>query len=61
MLVAATWGKSQWLHLSDRLGAVKPGLLAELIAVEGDPTADIRAVRHIRMVMKGGSLVSTGI
>ena len=60
VLIAATWGNSRWLHLSDRLGAVKPGLLADLIAVEGDPTADIRAVRHIRMVMKGGGLVSTG-
>ncbi len=57
-LIAATAGNARWLHLSDRLGAVKPGLLADLIAVEGDPTADIRAIRHIRMVMKGGAVVS---
>ena len=61
VLIAATWGNARWLHLSDRLGAVKPGLLADLIAVEGDPIADIRAVRHIRMVMKGGSVVSMGM
>ncbi len=61
VLVAATWGNARWLHLSDKLGAVKPGLFADLIAVEGDPTADIRAVRHIRMVMKGGTVVSTGL
>lgn len=60
VLIAATWGNARWLHLSDRLGAVKPGLLADLIAVEGDPTADIRAVRHVHLVMKGGTLVSTG-
>lgn len=56
-LEAATWGNAKWLLLSDRLGAVKPGLLADLIAVEGNPAADIRAVRNVRMVMKGGKLV----
>lgn len=56
-LVAATWGNARWLRLSDRLGAVKPGLIADLVAVEGDPTADIRAVRQVRMVMKGGRLL----
>ena len=60
VLIAATWGNARWLRLSERLGAVKPGLLADLIAVEGDPTADIRAVRRIRMVMKGGTVVSSG-
>ncbi len=54
VLIAATWGNARFLHLSDKLGAVKPGLLADLIAVEGDPTANISAVRRIRMVMKGG-------
>jgi imidazolonepropionase-like amidohydrolase len=59
-LIAATWGNARWLHLSDRLGAVKPGLLADLIAVDGDPTVDVRAVRRIRLVMKGGRIATDG-
>lgn len=58
VLVAATWGNARWLHLSDKLGAVKPGLLADLVAVAGDPTTDIQAVGHVRLVMKGGSVVA---
>jgi imidazolonepropionase-like amidohydrolase len=58
VLIAATWGNARWLHLDNKLGAVKAGLLADLVAVDGDPTADISAVRHVRMVMKGGTVVT---
>jgi imidazolonepropionase-like amidohydrolase len=57
VLIAATSGNARWLHLDDQLGRVRPGLLADLVAVAGDPTVDIGAVRRIEMVMKGGTIV----
>ncbi len=56
VIIAATSGNAHILHLTDR-GAIKPGLLADLVAVEGDPTQDVSAVRNVRLVMKGGQIV----
>ncbi|HYJ52711.1 MAG TPA: amidohydrolase family protein [Allosphingosinicella sp.] len=55
VLIAATSGNAHIFHLADR-GAIRPGLLADLVAVEGDPTSDIHAVRAVRLVIKGGAI-----
>ncbi len=55
VLMAATSGNARAFKLDKRVGALRPGLLADLVAVEGDPTADISAVRKVKMVMKGGA------
>jgi imidazolonepropionase-like amidohydrolase len=55
-LRSATSLAAKGLHLEDRLGKVKRGMLADLIAVEGDPTKDVAALRRVRLVMKEGML-----
>jgi len=53
--VAATSGNARAFHLTDR-GAVKPGLTADLVALDGDPTRENAALRKVRVVMNGGTV-----
>jgi imidazolonepropionase-like amidohydrolase len=56
VLISATSGNARSFHVGDQLGSVKMGLLADLVGVEGDPSRDVRAVRAVRFVMKGGKI-----
>jgi imidazolonepropionase-like amidohydrolase len=53
---SATLGAAQLLGKEKELGTVEAGKLADLIAVEGDPVADVAALQRIRFVMKDGTV-----
>ena len=53
-LRSATSGNAKIFRLDDRLGRIAPGYLADLVAVDGDPTRDVGALRKVRAVFKDG-------
>ena len=54
VLQIATWGAATVMKRTDRLGALRPGYLADLLLVDGDPVADISNIEHVDVVMKNG-------
>ena len=55
-LRAATSVNADLFHLSDKVGRLRSGLLADIIAVEGNPAQDISILRNVRFVMKDGEI-----
>ena len=53
---SATSTAAKVLHMETQIGQVKPGLFADLVAFDGDPTKDISAVRRVKFVMKNGTV-----
>ena len=57
-LRTATANGAELLGMEKSLGAIRPGLYADIAALEGDPLADIQvAIQKVRWVMKGGAVV----
>lgn len=54
---AATVNAAELLGWQDRVGAVEAGKYADLIAMDGDPVADISVLEHVKWVMKGGEVI----
>ena len=56
VLRLATLGCEKYFGRDDRLGSIERGKLADFFLVAGDPTEDIRAIKKVRLVMKGGTI-----
>jgi imidazolonepropionase-like amidohydrolase len=54
---SATVNAADLLGWSDKVGAIKPGLYADMVAVDGDPLSDVSVLEHVAFVMKGGRVV----
>lgn len=54
---SVTVNAAEMMGWADHIGTIEPGKFADLIAVSGDPVADIHQLEHVRFVMKDGSVI----
>ena len=52
-----TMNAAEMLGWQDRIGAIEPGKLADLVGVAGDPLADISELERVQFVMKEGKVI----
>jgi imidazolonepropionase-like amidohydrolase len=57
---AATWNAADLLGDTKDVGSIQPGRYADIIAVNGDPLADVTVLEHVQFVMKGGAVYKSG-
>jgi imidazolonepropionase-like amidohydrolase len=55
-IISLTSLSAEAMRMKDTIGALAPGLQADLVAVDGDPATDITALRRVVFVMKGGKV-----
>jgi len=57
VLAAATSGNASILGIDHTLGTIKPGMTADLIAIDGNPLENLDAMKNVKVVMKGGNFI----
>ena len=58
---AGTMTNAEVLGWQDRMGSIEKGKFADIVAVSGDPLADITELQRIKFVMKGGKVIKNDI
>jgi imidazolonepropionase-like amidohydrolase len=56
---AGTVNAADLIGWSDRVGTIEAGKFADLVAVDGDPLANVRVLENVKFVMKGGAVVKS--
>jgi imidazolonepropionase-like amidohydrolase len=56
-LQAATLNGAKLCRIDKKVGTIEPGMIADVLAIDGDPTQDVSAMRNLRLVMQSGRVV----